>query len=67
MKAPDGWEFVPGQGEEVFTRPHGVIEIRRLSFLTRISAWFAPESTPETAGGASPNNGAPSATRFFDL
>jgi len=51
MKAPDGWEFVPGQGKEAFTRPHGVIEIRRLSFLTRISAWFAPESTPETADG----------------
>jgi len=48
MKAPDGWEFVPGQGEEAFTRPHGLILIRRLSFLTRISAWFAPESTPET-------------------
>ena len=48
MNAPIGWEFVPGQSEEAFTRPYGLILIRRLSFLTRISAWFAPESTPET-------------------
>ena len=50
MMAPKGWEFVPGQSEEAFTRPHGLILIRRLSFLTRISAWFAPESTPENRG-----------------
>ena len=55
MKAPDGWEFVPGQGEKAFTRPHGVIEIRRLSFWMRLKMRVRRLAAPQPPeGGPSP-------------